>query len=345
MEVGAVVAVVAVAVGGFAGRLTSGDGENSSDLSVRLLSMTTESSSQVHGFPQWWSDGESLVRFGAAQEGLTLSPLEPDWSVDLPDPRRLLAESDGIKAMAVAARPGGSRSHWVAVGTPDVEMSADEQPILAWSATGDIEAKAPKVRPAALPVDTVPTTSSESIISVDAAMTAFGDQDVAVVQVSQSGQSQLVRCDLDGDVPCAWSPVEAPDVGERVELAATANAIVAVSWADEESPSIWFAADESLTWERIGSAPSGMKVVDLVDGIDSVNLVWRNGDDITVQVLTPGNGSAALETVIARSAVPGEPEWQSSAARVGGTWYLGASVPADPEVALTYGPSAPGLWR
>jgi hypothetical protein len=100
MEVGAVVAVVAVAVGGFAGRLTSGDGENSSDLSVRLLSMTTESSSQVHGFPQWWSDGESLVRFGAAQEGLTLSPLEPDWSVDLPDPRRLLAESDGIKAMA-----------------------------------------------------------------------------------------------------------------------------------------------------------------------------------------------------------------------------------------------------
>lgn len=209
----AVVAVVAVAVGGFAGRLTSGDGENSSDLSVRLLSMTTESSSQVHGFPQWWSDGESLVRFGAAQEGLTLSPLEPDWSVDLPDPRRLLAESDGIKAMAVAARPGGSRSHWVAVGTPDVEMSADEQPILAWSATGDIEAKAPKVRPAALPVDTVPTTSSESIISVDAAMTAFGDQDVAVVQVSQSGQSQLVRCDLDGDVPLCMVPGRGPRRG------------------------------------------------------------------------------------------------------------------------------------
>lgn len=340
-----VVAVLAVAVGVFAWRLSIRDDDGSSDVTARLTSVSTDRSSETYAYPRWWSDGASLVRFGAANDGLTLSPQQAGGSVVPPDPRRLLARGKGIKPEAVAAVPGRSASDWVAVGLREAGEGAEAQPILAWSASGDVTPGGSEVEPVTLPVDVAPTTSSENIITVDAAATTLGDQNVAIVQVSQSGRNQLVRCDLDAAAACRWSQVKAPQADASVQLAATATGIVAVSSVDKDKPTVWFADDESLTWQKVGSAPPGMLSEGLVDGIESATLVWGRGDQVTLQVLTPRADSAKLRTAVPRSTVPGDPNGEYTATRIGGSWYLGAGVAGDPDMALAFRPSAPGLWR
>jgi len=339
-RLGAALAALIVVVAGVVGwRLFTDEPDRGpADLTASLTDFWTSPQQVPYAYPEWWTDGRSLARFAETDGVLQVWPMGPDGGLELPATERALAQGDGIKPRAFALTPGDGQGAFVAVGIHEVPNEAEGQPVLAWTASLDPSKDLPDLEPVELPVKLEPTTSSENIITVDAAIMSVDDQPaVAVVQVHQGDTAQLVTCEI-GDGPCEWKAATAPGDGGYVTLGASGRGLVAVT--DEKRPTIWSASDASLNWAQIGQAPKGFRSAEIQDGADYATLIWQSKGDVAIQT---ADADKATITV-AGAEVPGDPDRLTNALRIGDQWYLGGSTPGDPEAYVGYQPAAAGLW-
>lgn len=336
----ALAAVFVVAAGVVGWRLFSAEPDaGPGDLTARLTDYWTSSQHELYAYPEWWTDGRSLARFAEAAGRLEVRPMGPAGGLEQPSTVRTLGRGDGVKPRALAVTPGdGGRRAFVAVGIHEAPEGAEQQPVLAWTAELEPSKGLPDLAPVELPVKVEPTTSSENIITVDAAIMSVAEQPaVAVVQVHQGDTAQLVTCEI-GAGPCEWKAAPPPAGGGYVSLGASSRGIVAVT--DEERPAIWSASDASLDWTRVGQAPKGFRSAQVQDGADRATLIWQAKSDLVIQTVDGDD----VTTAVGEAKVPGDPDRFETALRLGDQWYLGGSTAGDPDAYVGYRPAAAGLW-
>lgn len=335
-----VAAVVAVAVWPRAGA------PEDQRLSPTVTDMQLERTG-TFGLPEWWTDGSTTLRLTANADGLLVN--EPLARLELTGPTELSAALPvpaTADPAAIAALPGDDGAPWVAVAFEDKSVArgdttTTERP-LAWVAGG----RGGAATAVPVPAELRSATTSETIMTAEAAVARIDDTDVAVVSTMQGDAATLHVCVVDA---CEWTPRDLPG-GVGIELlGSTGDSLVAVT----EDGDVWSADDLDLAWERVGSGPSGRAPQVIQDGDGRASIVWlgrldggqdEDGDGAgsAVSIQTVGDGE--LVDTVESTSIDDDVRRLETATEVDGTWYLGGSTDNTASVSLPYPADEPALW-
>lgn len=334
--------LVAAAVGWW---LLAHDSDGSdSRVDVSLIDVRTDRDSPTYSSPEWWTDGSAALRLGAGASGLWAEPVGPF------DGRKAiaLAADPALFPAAVAASPGQA-SAWVAVA---LDKGGDDDPVRvrSWGATESLEGDEPQSA-VEVPVDLDPVSSSENIITMDAAVAGEAQNAVAILAIHQADRTVALASRPGG----SWHTIDLPAGPPATTVMSTGSGIVLLADSGRGDKQLWFTGVEGLgddfadlNWTEVDGVPQDVDFQVGRDGADAATIVWRGGSPRAFQVQIvrqqESGTSAELTTVVEPVPLRGEHSSIRTVLKSGEQWYLAGSVRSVADINIAYGVSAPAVW-